>query len=129
MIYRVRYEAGDEDPDARLEVGELVADTPAGAAALWRFLAAIDLVATVRAAQRPPDDPLPLMAADPDRVRVTRREGAMWLRLLDVPVRARRARLRRGRRAHARRARRAPARERGRVAARAGALRAHGRPA
>jgi predicted acetyltransferase len=84
-IYRVRPGPGDEDADALLEVAELVADEPAGVAALWRFLVSIDLVATVRAL-RPPDDPLPLMAADPDRVRVTRHEGAMWLRLVDVPA-------------------------------------------
>jgi predicted acetyltransferase len=87
-VYRVRPEqdlADDPEP-AYVDVSELVADTAEAAAALWRYLASIDLIAGVRAWNRPPDDPLPLLVADPDRVRLARRLGALWLRLLDVPA-------------------------------------------
>ena len=85
-IYRVRApDDFDDDKPGRVEVQELVADTAAGAAALWRYLASIDLTATLGAWNLPVDDPLPLLVADPDRARLTRRLPALWLRLLDVP--------------------------------------------
>ncbi|MFC6881612.1 MULTISPECIES: GNAT family N-acetyltransferase [Actinomadura] len=83
-VYRTK--CGDEDArtPGLVRVDELEADTPAVAAALWRYLAGIDLTGVVRAWGRPEDDPLPLMAADRDQVRVTSRFPAMWLRLVDV---------------------------------------------
>jgi predicted acetyltransferase len=85
-VYRVR--APDDFDDAkpgRVEVQELIADTAAAAAGLWRYLASIDLTASLGAWNLPVDDPLPLLVADPDRARITRRLPALWLRLLDVP--------------------------------------------
>lgn len=69
-----------------IKVVDLVADTPAVEAALWRFLASIDLTSRVQAPSRPVDDLLPLMAADPDQVAVKSDYGALWLRLVDVPA-------------------------------------------
>ncbi|MEU9981553.1 GNAT family N-acetyltransferase [Streptomyces sp. NPDC050856] len=83
-VYRTR--AGDDATGAPglVRVDELEADTPAVAAALWRYLASIDLTGTVRAWGRPPDDPLLHFAADRDQVRVTGQFPALWVRLVDV---------------------------------------------
>lgn len=83
-IYRTK--SGDWSGGAAglVSVDELEADAPEGAAALWRYLADIDLTGTVRAHGRPLDDPLPLLAADRDQVMVTRVEPALWVRLVDV---------------------------------------------
>ena len=86
-IYRVRApDEFDDDRPGRVEVQELIADTAAAAAALWRYLASIDLTASLGVWNLPVDDPLPLLVADPDRARLTRRLPALWLRLLDVPA-------------------------------------------
>lgn len=83
-VYRTRSEGPGEGRAAGLvRVDELEADTPEAAAALWRYLASIDLTGTVRAGDRPLDDPLLLMAADRDQVRVTEECPALRLRLLD----------------------------------------------
>ncbi|MBH1933295.1 GNAT family N-acetyltransferase [Streptomyces sp. AV19] len=71
-------------PDGIVAVSELEADTPGAAAALWRYLASIDLTARVRAWGRPLDDPLLHFAADRDQVLVSREFPALWLRVLDV---------------------------------------------
>jgi predicted acetyltransferase len=65
---------------------DLVADTPRAEAALWQFLASIDLTSRIHAPSRPVDDLLPHMVADPDRVAVKEDYGALWLRLIDVPA-------------------------------------------
>ncbi|GAB2741372.1 GNAT family N-acetyltransferase [Kitasatospora kifunensis] len=82
-IYRTR---GGDDNGAPgiVEVQELESDTAPVTAALWSYLASIDLTGRVRAWGRPADDPLPLIAADRDQVRVTRQFPALWLRLVDV---------------------------------------------
>ncbi|MEV5598540.1 GNAT family N-acetyltransferase [Streptomyces sp. NPDC052496] len=65
-------------------VGEMEAPDAPAAAALWSYLAAIDLTRKVRAWAVAPDDPLLHFAADRDQVRVTGRLPALWLRLVDV---------------------------------------------
>ncbi|MFD9792198.1 GNAT family N-acetyltransferase [Streptomyces sp. NPDC059070] len=80
-IYRTK--GGDGVPGV-VRVDDLDADTPAGAAALWRYLAAIDLTGRVRRWGGAPDDPLLHFAADRDQVKVVQHYPALWLRLLDV---------------------------------------------
>lgn len=80
-IYRTRTR---DDAPGLVRLDELEADTPAVAAALWRYLASIDLTGLIRAWGRPVDDPLHLFAADRDQVRVTGQFPALWLRLVDV---------------------------------------------
>ncbi|MFG2244144.1 GNAT family N-acetyltransferase [Spirillospora sp. NPDC048823] len=72
--------------DGTIRVADLVADTPEAEAALWRYLASIDLTSRVQAPSRPVDDLLPSMAADPDQVVIRNDHGALWLRLVDVPA-------------------------------------------
>jgi predicted acetyltransferase len=79
-IYRTK--SGDDSGFARVD--ELEADTPAVAAALWRYLVSIDRVGRLRAWGRPLDDPILHFATDRDHVRTPSLFPALWLRLTDV---------------------------------------------
>ncbi|QIB45038.1 GNAT family N-acetyltransferase [Streptomyces aureoverticillatus] len=80
-VYRTKTR---DDAPGLVRLDELEADTPQAAAALWRYLASIDLTGVIRAWGRPVDDPLLLFAADRDQVRVTGQFPALWMRLVDV---------------------------------------------
>ncbi|WP_405657818.1 GNAT family N-acetyltransferase [Streptomyces sp. RK9] len=80
-VYRTKTR---DDAPGLVRLDELEADTPQAAAALWRYLANIDLTGVIRAWGRPVDDSLLLFAADRDQVRVTGHFPALWLRLVDV---------------------------------------------
>jgi predicted acetyltransferase len=71
---------------AVLHVDELIAAAPAGYADLWRYCLEMDLIRTVKAEDRPVDEPLPWLVTDARAVRVTERADMLWLRLLDVPA-------------------------------------------
>ncbi len=71
---------------SELAVEDLAATTPAALAALWRQLLGIDLVATVKAVDRPAGDLLPELLADRRRAQQVGRADAYWVRLLDVPA-------------------------------------------
>ena len=75
VIYRLHGET--------VKVIDLMADSDAAHAALWRFCFGIDLRTTIECDDRPVDDPLPWMLADPRRLQRSPRDG-MWLRILDV---------------------------------------------
>lgn len=66
-----------------VKVIDLMAGSDAAHAALWRFCFGIDLRTTIECDDRPVDDPLPWMLADPRRLQRSPRDG-MWLRVLDV---------------------------------------------
>jgi predicted acetyltransferase len=77
----------DDDglPYGNIRVRELMADGPAVAAELWRDLLTRDLTGEVIAGNRPVDDPLLYLLADPRRARARLRDG-LWLRLVDLPA-------------------------------------------
>ncbi|MCM2392977.1 GNAT family N-acetyltransferase [Streptomyces albipurpureus] len=83
VVYRT---ITDDEGRGTVHLRELEAESPAAAAALWRYVASIDLADKVRAWGRPLDDPLLRFAADRDQVRVTQEFPALWLRLVDVPA-------------------------------------------
>ncbi|WP_331773493.1 GNAT family N-acetyltransferase [Embleya sp. NBC_00888] len=83
-IYRVESGNSAAGTPGVVEVHELEADGAPAAAALWDYLASIDLTGKVVAWVRPADDPLLLFASDRDQVRVTRQFPALWIRLVDV---------------------------------------------
>ena len=67
----------------RLIVTELMAVTPEAHARLWRFCFDVDLRTSTEAYNRPVDDPLLWMLADPRRLQ--RSPGdALWVRLVDA---------------------------------------------
>jgi predicted acetyltransferase len=84
----VRYRADQTWDDMRqkgeLTVDDLVAVTPFAYERLWRYCCEVDLVTTVRAGDRPVDEPLGWLLHDARAVRQTGRYDFVWLRVLDV---------------------------------------------
>lgn len=85
----LRYRAKDtweqSLPKNEILAAELIALTPQAEAALWRFIFSTDLVDEIRAQNRPTEELLDLLLADPRRL-VRRRTDGLWARLVDVPA-------------------------------------------
>jgi predicted acetyltransferase len=71
-------------PDSVLNIRETIVTDPDASAALWANLLSRDLTTEFTAAQRPVDDPLLHMLADPRRARPRIADG-LWVRLVDLP--------------------------------------------
>jgi predicted acetyltransferase len=63
----------------------LIASTPEAYAGLWRYLLDVDLVGTVKAWNRPSDEPLLRMLEEPRQLKLRLSDG-MYLRIVDVPA-------------------------------------------
>jgi predicted acetyltransferase len=72
-------------PRNTLVVDELHALTDAANAALWRYLAEVDWISTVRASRRSPSDRLPWLLTNGRAAAVSDVGDGMWLRIFDVP--------------------------------------------
>ena len=83
--YKVKESSEQRVDTSQLEVGDLSASTDAGYARIWQFLASIDLVSTLRAGDRPVEEPLPWLLTDRRSARQSERADFSWVRLLDVP--------------------------------------------
>lgn len=70
-------------PKGVVTLRDINADSPAVYGALWRFLCDIDLMSTVKAGNRPVDDPLLHLVSDVRRCGVRVRDG-LYVRLVDV---------------------------------------------
>ena len=85
VSYRFKPSWGDDGiPHGSLMVTELAAATTDAYAALWRYCLDMDLAATVTAGDRPQDEPLRWLLADPRQLRTTSVTDSLWLRVLDV---------------------------------------------
>jgi predicted acetyltransferase len=84
--YRPQRQSMDNLSQTTVLVEEVLAVTSAARVALWRYLLALDLVAKIRAVNRPIDEPLRWMLADPRRLRVTAINDDLWLRPIDIAV-------------------------------------------
>ncbi|HEX5937354.1 MAG TPA: GNAT family N-acetyltransferase [Actinomycetota bacterium] len=84
-VYTMKHAWPRSVPTGTIEVRESMATTPQGYADIWRYLFDIDLVATVEAWNRPLDDPLLVLVAEPRRLRFGVGDG-LWVRLLDIPA-------------------------------------------
>ncbi len=82
--YRAKGEWQEGLPDGKLHVIELIALTPAAYGALWAHVLGVDLMSTIEAGERPGNEGLPWMLADPRRLMVRPRDG-LWVRIVDVP--------------------------------------------
>jgi predicted acetyltransferase len=82
--YRIRGEGGTEGPSGTLTVWDLTAASENAYTALWQYLFGVDLIGTITAMNRPIDEPLYWMLADPRRL-VRRPYDSLWVRLVDVP--------------------------------------------
>ncbi|GAC1506837.1 MAG: GNAT family N-acetyltransferase [Chloroflexota bacterium] len=83
-VYRLKRAWPAGVPGNVLELIELMPASNAAYGALWNYCFNVDLVATVKAANRPPDEPLQWMLADARRLRVTELCDGLWVRLVDV---------------------------------------------
>jgi predicted acetyltransferase len=86
VSYRMEEQWVGHLPNHAVRVRELFALTPAARAGLWRFAVGLDLASTVKILNRPADEPLAWLLADPRRLRVTSTHDDLWVRLLDLPV-------------------------------------------
>jgi predicted acetyltransferase len=84
--YTVKDKWADFRPRSTVEVSELCAAVPAAEARLWRFLTELDLVATIKASDRPVDELLPWLLVDGRAAKETARHDFVWVRPLDVPA-------------------------------------------
>jgi len=83
VIYRAKGDWEQGLPNGTLTVIEHMATDVATAASLWRFLFDVDLVGEIKINARPTDDELPLLLADPRRLRSWTFDG-LWLRLVHL---------------------------------------------
>ena len=85
----VRYHADekwvDRQPRYTVVVDELQAASDEAYAALWRFLADVDLVAVVKAEHRSPDEQLPWLLTNARAATASELGDALWVRLHDLP--------------------------------------------
>ncbi|HST89614.1 MAG TPA: GNAT family N-acetyltransferase [Ktedonobacterales bacterium] len=84
--YRKKNTWEDGAPSGVVTVRDLLTTTRDAYTGLWRYLLTLDLVRTVQAPARPPDEPLRWMLADSRRLRTTRVVDDLWARILDVPA-------------------------------------------
>jgi predicted acetyltransferase len=83
LLYRVEEVWVDGVARSTVHVVDLMAASTNAYRALWRYLVELDLVAAVRAEERPRDEALPWLLTDPRAARQTSRCDFEWTRLLD----------------------------------------------
>jgi predicted acetyltransferase len=82
-LYRLNASFEYGSSTGKTQVVEAMAVSPAGTAAIWRYLLDVDWMDRVAAAQLPVDHPLLYLLAEPRRLRFTVGD-ALWVRLVDV---------------------------------------------
>ncbi|MEW1719281.1 GNAT family N-acetyltransferase [Streptomyces sp. NPDC093109] len=82
-LFRTRAVWEEAVPEGVVELDELYARDPAAYRALWDFLFGIDLTTTVRAGNRPPDDPIQHLVSDVRRCGLRLRDE-LYLRPVEV---------------------------------------------
>jgi len=75
----------EHGPTGEVDVLDLHALTDEAYADLWRFLLSIDLVTTVKAANRPLSEPLPWLLSNARAVGIGPLADRLWVRILDLP--------------------------------------------
>ena len=83
-LYRIKMGWDHGFPTGELRLEFLIAATPGGYAALWRYLLDVDLIAKISSQMRPVDEPLRFLLADSRQPKASIEDG-IWLRLVDVP--------------------------------------------
>jgi predicted acetyltransferase len=84
-VWRASGDWDDAGPAGTVELLEFVAETPAAATVLWRFLLSVDLTRCLRFPLAAVDDPLVHLIDEPRRLHATLAD-ALWVRLADVPA-------------------------------------------
>ncbi len=84
--YRAEQRWEERQPRANLRVDELHALSDEAYGALWRFLAATDLVATVTAERRSPSERLPWLLTNARAAVASDVGDSLWMRVFDLPA-------------------------------------------
>jgi predicted acetyltransferase len=82
--YRYKHDWPNGVPGGTAHVAELFGESPEVEVVLFRYLADLDLIATVNLHERPVDDHLRLRLADPRRYIARGTSDHVWVRLVDV---------------------------------------------
>jgi predicted acetyltransferase len=83
--YRTEEKWVNRQPASTIVIDELHALNEDAATSLWRFLAEVDLVATVSAGGRSPSDRLPWRLVNGRAASASEIGDGLWIRLFDVP--------------------------------------------
>jgi predicted acetyltransferase len=83
-IYTVSGDWVDNRPEGQLSASIVLAATPEAERELFRFLASVDWVGTVRAGLRPVDDVVPLWLADGRAAVLVDHSDHVWARVVDL---------------------------------------------
>jgi predicted acetyltransferase len=84
-MYAVTMDFEPSGPAGEVSVREVVAATPEGHAAIWRFLLELDLTRRLTYDLAASDDPLVHLVREPQSV-MRRLGDALWVRVVDVPA-------------------------------------------
>ncbi|MEO7665246.1 MAG: GNAT family N-acetyltransferase [Candidatus Limnocylindrales bacterium] len=84
--YTAKTEWEHHQPRGKIDVRDLVALNDVAYDALWRFLAEVDLVSTVRADRRSTEERLPWLLTNRRAAEVTAVADGLWANLLDIPA-------------------------------------------
>jgi predicted acetyltransferase len=83
VVYSIKSDWAVSEPNNEVRIRELAAATPEAHAATWGFVAELDLVRGLTARNRPLDEPLQHLLADPFAVELTAVDN-LWVRVVDV---------------------------------------------
>lgn len=84
VVYRTKPKWDDwDEPAGELSIREMFGTTPQAYAALWSFLASLDLIRSVERFHGPLDEPLTYLVADARAVKLQKLDN-LWVRLADV---------------------------------------------
>ena len=82
-VYKVKHDWVHGVPRNELKLEHLIGTTPEATAALWRFVCDVDLIATVKAWDRPPDEEILWLVGEPRHLHFMVSDG-LWVRLIDI---------------------------------------------
>jgi predicted acetyltransferase len=86
LIYRTEEARDHHRPSSALEIAELISLSVDAYVGLWRFCCEMDLLSSVRAGMRSPDEPLSWLLENPRAaMQITRQTDFLWVRVLDTP--------------------------------------------
>lgn len=83
VIYSIKSEWGESEPNNEVRIRSLAATTSQAHAAIWAFVTELDLVRRLTAWNRPVDEPLQHILADPFALELAVRDN-LWVRIVDV---------------------------------------------
>ena len=84
-VYKVKHDWVHGVPRTELKLQHLIGTTPEANAALWRFVCDVDLIATVKAWDRPADEEVLWLVGEPRHLHFMVSDG-LWVRLIDIPT-------------------------------------------